>query len=732
MKLLKITVLTIFIFGTHLFVKSNEHPGLLLTSKGVKEIKAAKGKYPAFDASVSEMQALANTAVNSSIEVPQPKDGGGGYTHEKHKNNYYQMNACGIMYQLTGKTLYAQFVKEMLLKYAEMYPNLGLHPAVKSSTPGKIFWQALNEAVWLVHTANAYDCVYNYINQKDRQYIENNLFYPVAEFISNGNPENYAVFNMMHNHGTWATAAVGMIGYAMGDKNLVEKALYGSKKDGKTGFIKQLDVLFSPDGYFTEGPYYQRYSIWPFITFAQVIENKQPELRIFKYRNEILNKAVNTLLQCTYNGEIIRMNDALLKNLNTQEIIYAVNIAYKNNPSNISLLSIAQMQNSFIISDAGIVTAKALKLKKAKPFEFKSILLSDGEKGDEGGIAIFRQGEGKNQTCLTFKATSHGLSHGHFDKLTIGLFDNGNEILTDYGAVRFLNIEPKFGGHYTKENESWAKQTIAHNTATIDQKSHFDADIKISEKFHSEILFSDFSKTDFQIISAIEKNAAKDVIMQRTVSLLKSKCFEFPVVIDIFKVLSNSQRCIDLPFHYSGQVISTSFNAKKISDKLQTFGLNNGYQHLWLEASAKTDKPLSTFTFVKGSRFYSISSMVNSDTEFYLTRLGANDPEFNFRPEAALIIRQPASMNHTFVNVVEPHGLYDLTKEVTSGYRSFIYKIEKLVDNDNYTAIRITTTNNKTLIFVTVNQNFDHNKIHNIKINNTTITFTGNYYYSEN
>jgi len=112
----------------------------------------------------------------------------------------------------------------------------------------------------------------------------------MAEFISNGNANNYAVFNKMHNHGTWATASVGMIGYAMGDKNLVEKALYGSNKDGKAGFIRQLDVLFSPDGYFTEGPYYQRYAIWPFMTFAQVIQNQQPELNIFNYRNGILKK----------------------------------------------------------------------------------------------------------------------------------------------------------------------------------------------------------------------------------------------------------------------------------------------------------------------------------------------------------------------------------------------------------------------------------------------------------
>ena len=56
----------------------------------------------------------------------------------------------------------------------------------------------------------------------------------------------------MHNHATWATAAVGMIGFAMNREDYVKKALYGSDGTGKRGgFIRQMDYLFSPDGYFS-------------------------------------------------------------------------------------------------------------------------------------------------------------------------------------------------------------------------------------------------------------------------------------------------------------------------------------------------------------------------------------------------------------------------------------------------------------------------------------------------
>ena len=144
----------------------------------------------------------------------------------------------------------------------------------------------------------------------------------------------------MHNHATWATAAVGMIGFAMNREDYVNKALYGSDETGKRGgFIRQMDYLFSPDGYFTEGAYYQRYAIWPFVIFAQCIENKLPELEIFSYRDSILSKALSTLIQLSYEGEFFHINDALLKGLSAQELVYAADILYNVHPSDKSLLS---------------------------------------------------------------------------------------------------------------------------------------------------------------------------------------------------------------------------------------------------------------------------------------------------------------------------------------------------------------------------------------------------------
>lgn len=733
-KISVLLVLLVLLVTTTACRSSSERMGLLLSPQGVKEIRASLGKLPLFDESFHELKKVADEALASTIDVPVPRDAGGGFTHERHKKNYYEMQAAGILYQITKDKKYAEFVKQMLFEYAKLYPTLDLHPVVRSRTPGKLFWQALNEAVWLVHVSQAYDCIYNYLSKEDRTFLEKNLFYPMTEFLSNGNQANYDVFNSMHNHGTWATAAVGMIGYAMGDKNLTDMALWGSKKDGQTGFIRQLDFLFSPDGYFNEGPYYQRYSIWPFMTFAEVIQRKQPELNIFEYRDGILFKAVDLLLQSSYNGVIFYLNNSLTKTFKTQEIVYALNIAFKNNPTNKSLLEIAEYQQRFTISDAGIRTARAHhKEKNRTPFVYRSLLMRDGPDGTQGGIAIFRSSAEKNHTCLTFKATSHGSSHGHYDKLSITLHDNGNAILSDYGSVRFLNIEPKFGGHYTKENFTWAMQTIAHNTVTVDSTSHFKADINVSSKHHSEILYSDFQNQRFQIVSGLEQNAYPDIVMHRTVSMQISDLFEFPIVLDVFRLQSKrTNHVFDLPFYYQGHMVSTNFPYTKQTEQLNPLGRMNGYQHLWVEATGKPSGTNSVFTWIKGNRFYSITTLTDNHSTLKMTRTGAGDPYFNLRYEPAFMIRQKTTTNqHTFVSVIEPHGSYDLNKEITSGHKSQISSIQLHIDNPEISIIEITNHQGQTLIYAQANKDFNLEKTRQFTINGKEYEFKGNYFITQ-
>ena len=244
-----------------------QHPSLTLTEAGVEKIRRGLGKANLFDQQISKSEKLLDQAIQKGIDIPVPKDMAGGYTHEQHKVNYKMMHAAGNLYQITGKEQYANFVKDMLMGYADIYPTLSLHPTNKSYATGKIFWQCLNDANWLVFASQAYDCVYDQFTKTERKKLEEDLFVPFADFLSVENPK---FFNRIHNHSTWANAAVGLIALVMDNDTLLSKALYGLQNDGikadefdddggyfkkdgvtKAGFLAQLDYSFSPDGYFS-------------------------------------------------------------------------------------------------------------------------------------------------------------------------------------------------------------------------------------------------------------------------------------------------------------------------------------------------------------------------------------------------------------------------------------------------------------------------------------------------
>ncbi len=660
------------------------HPSIMLTKKNVEAVRAGITKYPLLKSSYNEVKEDADKAIASPINAPTPADGGGGITHEQHKNNYKAVTACGIAYQLTKDERYAKYVKDMLFAYAKVYNTWGRHPKRKQQPGGKIFWQNLNDDVWLVYMIQGYDCVFDYIKENDRKYLTDSLWAPV---VNEQSVVNTKIFNLIHNHATWSTAGVGMAGYVCGKKEWVDIALHGSKKDGKTGFLKQIDDLFSPDGYYEEGPYYLRYAIQPFIIFARAIQQYQPELKIYAYRNGLLKKAVQCDLQCTYTNKVFfPINDALKdKTYETEELVYAVDIAYGDIEPSDNLLDIAQQQKRVIVSDAGLQVAKAIAEGKTKPFVYKSQFIRDGADGKSGGVGILRSGKNDNQTCIVMKAGTQGMGHGHFDRLNLLFYDNNVEVLSDYGAVRFLNVETKTGGGYTKENDTWGKATVAHNTLVADKASHYNEDWEEGEKSSPSLVYFD-ANARYQVVCAEENKAYKDVKMLRTAILFQPEGAESPLMLDVFKVRSATTHQYDLPFWYQGHLTNINFKYNSNRTQLNALGTSDGYQHMWLNAEGKVRNANGAITFLNNKKFYTTTFLADTATQVEFVTLGANDPEFNLRSEKAYIITQPKAGNHTFVNITEPHGKNNPIAEFTVGFMPVTKNIKLVSDDDNGTA----------------------------------------------
>lgn len=722
---------------------NNNHPKLIITKNGVEQIRKELGKNPIFDNSLNDAQEEVDAEIALGIDAPTPKDFSGGYTHERHKRNFLILQKAGVLYQITQDEKYAVYVKDMLLQYEAIYKDLPVHPQTRSYARGKLFWQCLNDANWLVYVSQAYDCVYNYLSQEERNKLENNLFRPFADFISIENPQFY---NRVHNHSTWGNAAVGMIGLVMGDEELVQRALYGiendgldvdakdndggfiKNKDGKAGFLANLEEPFSPDGYYTEGPYYQRYAMYPFLVFAEGLHNVKPELKIFEYKDSVLLKSVNALINLTdAKGKFFPLNDGQ-KGMSyySNSLVTALNIAYHYGGNDPSLLSIAEMQNVVLLDDTGLSVAKGIRNGKAEPFEKKSINLSDGEDGTEGGVGVLRS-DGDNMS-LVFKYSAQGLSHGHYDKLSFSLYEKGNEVIQDYGLVRFVNIEQKGGGNYLKENNSWAKQTIAHNTITQNEISHFGGKYEVGSKHHSVLYFFDFNNKDVQVISAKETNAYPGTELHRTMAIINDDNFEKPYLLDIMRIASNQNNQYDFPFYYLGQIISTNVDYT-ISTIFKPLGSRNGYQHLYLEAEGKPNDKNAKLLWLNEGVFYSLTTVTNSDDNILFTRIGANDPDFNLRREPAFMLRRKDAKNTVFATVIESHGSYNPVSEFSVNSNSNISELKVVYDTEDYTAIALKDINSNVSLFLLANTNNSDEAEHQLNVDGRLYKWKSKYKY---
>lgn len=725
--------------------RSEGHPGLTMAKVGIEEIRAELGAVPLFDATLENIKAEVDAEIELGIDTPIPKDLSGGYTHERHKQNFFVMKKAGDLFQILEEQKYAVYVRDMLFQYEAMYKDLPLHPQERSYARGKLFWQCLNDANWLVYAAQAYDAIYEWLSAEERQLLEDNLFRPFADHISVDNPQ---FFNRVHNHSTWGNAAVGMIGLVMGDDELVQRALYGLEDDGletgvkdndggfikvegqEVGFLANLDEPFSPDGYYTEGPYYQRYAMYPFLIFALGLHNVKPELEIFKHKDGVLLKAVDALLTLSdANGDFFPLNDGQ-KGMSyfSGQVVSAVDIAYHVGGQDPQLLSIAEKQGQVLLNDSGFSVAKAIRDGKAEAFAKSSINLSDGADGKQGGVGILRYGD--EDLVLVFKYAAQGLSHGHYDKLSFSLYEKGDEVLQDYGLARFVNIEQKGGGNYLAENSTWAKQTIAHNTITQNETSHFDGKYGVGSQHHSDLYFFDATDADVQVVSATERNAYPGTKMQRTMALIKNENFEKPFLLDIFKINSHTENQYDLPFYFMGQVLQGNFEYDSPTT-LSALGESNGYEHLYLEGTGKPSADITQFLWMDKRKFYTLTSATKLSDELLFTRIGANDPEFNLRRDPALIIRRKDAKDTVFASVVEPHGSYSPVSELAVNSNSNIAELRVVYDGQDYTAVSIEDLQGRLSLFILSNRDASTSKEHRLDIDNKAYQWKGPFHYIE-
>ena len=712
------------ILSPQLVGAQRQHPGIFINRAEAAAIRTSAARYPLLRKSLDEARAVVEKALAAPTDVPQPGEAG-GYAHERHKQNYREMQLAGVLYSITGDVRYARFVRDMLEKYAVLYPTLGAHPLSKNQAPGKLFHQSLNEANWLVATSIAYDCVYDYLKPAERARIEKNVLRPMADWLSVTQAKE---FDRIHNHGTWAVASVGMLGYVIGDTSYVNRALYGTKRDRSGGFLRQLDLLFSPDGYYMEGPYYIRYALMPFYHFAEAIEREQPSIHIYQYRDSILKKALYSAVQTALpNGVFPAINDASrTMAIDAPEVILALDLAYARYGANPNLLGGAAIQDEVILNGAGLAVARDMAARRSPPkMTWGSVEFTDGPDGKRGGLGILRSGAGRDASMLLMKYGVHGEGHGHFDKLHFIFFDSGREVVPDYGFSRWINIEPKFGGRYLPENDSYAMQIIAHNTVVVDQTSQNSAKESQAEEVWGERHFFDKKNPAIQVMSARADHHNPGVAMERTMFLIDDARFPRPVVVDLFRLVSKAEHTYDYALHFRGQLIATDVKYEANVSKQEPLGKSFGYQHIWNEAADTVNGPLR-MTWLDGDRYYTVTMANPGQSSVIFGRTGANDPNFNLISEPMMLVRRH-SPNALFASVIEPHGYFSEPEERSLDAKPSIQAVRTLADTAEGTVVEVSGKGGVTWTVMVANGPASATAAHTISADGRTFSWTGNY-----
>ena len=125
--------------------------------------------------------------------------------------------------------------------------------------------------------------------------------------------------------------------------------------------------------------------------------------------------------------------------------------------------------------------------------------------------------------------------------------------------------------------------------------------------------------------------------------------------------------------------------------------------------------------------FYTMTAISDKNDEILLTRIGANDPEFNLRRDPGFIIRRKNVKETIFVSIIEPHGSYSPISEFAVNAYSNIEKLSVALNDEKYTAVEIVFKNGTTKLVFISNQNNDKNTNHQVIINNKEYQWIGSY-----
>ena len=409
------------------------------------------------------------------------------------------------------KPEYAAKAAEILSAYAAAYPG----PHTNALTGGMIY-QSLDEAMWVIPLAQAYDLIHDSLSPEQQAKIETFLRTVAGGLQRCGTGGNW---------GSWHLSAVGVIGYAIEDEALINWAT--------ERFKQQIRDQLGDDGLWPESVHtYHYFPLLAFMAFAEAAWHAGTDLYHWEGKpDKSLLLMFSAPLQYAYPDlRLAAINDGWFESFvpadcyelayhRTQDPRFAWVLAngYKRGALPAGVVnadprdSLRQGLYAFLLG--GDIPSKVTP-PPAASVNFPVL-----------GICMLRS---TNGAMMSFDYGPF-LGHGQRDKMGITLFANRKLWLADYGT-------PGYGASILPCYQS----TFAHNTIVVDGKSQ--------EPTKENQVKLWLGSTDLEAAASETIEAYRGVTHRRTVVRIG----DYFVVADQLK--SEAEHTFDLYLHSEGKL----------------------------------------------------------------------------------------------------------------------------------------------------------------------------------
>lgn len=497
-------------------------------------------------------------------------------------------------FQKSGDERYARAAIKIFLAYAENYDALRqkFHNAANG---GSLHAQLLDEAVWLVGMAESYDALLraNAVSSAERKKIEDGLFIPAVGVEMGG--------NMPNNHQWWYNAAIGAVGFAIGNKDFIRAAI-----DGERGFKFHIANQINDDGLiFEQAIAYQHYALDAYQRLANIAAAHGVDLYNLEVDDATKPDGINgkkslKMMFDAYayfafpNGMMPAVKDSGPQGRSFIQSFYPdIPVSYKahyNDPARLKMMEeyVAIQQQR----DEGRV-ARGVVNPGTGTFALNGKAINGSTLFPTSGYAILRaDASNPDAPAVNLTYGPYGGGHGHPDKLAVSFYANGEIALPDIGRYWYEN----------PMHQAWAKQTIAHNTVTVDRRSQKPMNVAGMSEWADAVpgdggvLHSFIATKGLQVARASSNKAVDGVTLDRTVALFGG------ALIDVFDVSSAATHTYEYALHVNGKFL-TSDTALMLDPEKP--GKAFGYEYLKnIKSAAVPGQWITTWNTAGGSGLY--------------------------------------------------------------------------------------------------------------------------------